>query len=101
MEFFLKGQSILGNKEFEEKLKPALRDKFALKEIPRVDRFAFRPSLENIFINIQGKGKRERNGLIRKAHLDCGYTLSEIGKHLRLHYTTISNIIKKALIKTL
>ena len=89
----LKGQSILGNKEFEEKLKPALSDKSALKEIPIVDRFALRPSLENIFINIQEK--RERNKLIRKAHLDYGYTLSEIGNHLGLHYTTISNIVKK------
>jgi len=88
----LKGQ-ILGDKEFEEKLKPAMRDKSALKEISRVDRFALRPSLENIFIDIQGKAKR--NELIRKAHLDYGYTLSEIGRHLELHYTTISNIVKK------
>ncbi|MGA1870716.1 MAG: hypothetical protein ACMUJM_19450 [bacterium] len=72
-----------------------LRDKPFLKEITRVDRFAFRPSLENIFINIQGKSKQERNGLIRKAHLDYGYTLTEIGKQLELHYTTVSNIIKK------
>ena len=91
----LKGQSIPGDKEFEEKLKPALSDKSALKEITIVDRFALRPSLENIFINIQGK--RERNTLIRKAHLDYGYILSEIGNHLGLHYTTISNIVKKRL----
>ena len=91
----LKGQAILGDKEFEEKLKPLLRDKSSLKEITRIDRYALRPSLENIFINIQGKSKQERNELIRKAHLDCGYTLTEIGKHVGLHYTTISNIIKK------
>jgi hypothetical protein len=103
----LKGQSILGvpgvpgvsgvsgDKEFEEKLKPALRDKSALKEISQVDRFALRPSLENIFLNMQGK--RERDESIRKAHLDYGYTLSEIGRHLGLHYTTISNIVKKCL----
>jgi REP element-mobilizing transposase RayT len=91
----LKGQSILGDKEFEEKLKPALKDKSTLKEITRVDRFALRPSLEDVFINTQEKGKRVRNGLIRKAHLDYGYTLSEIGRYLGLHYTTVSNIIKK------
>jgi putative transposase len=95
----LKGQSILGDREFEEKLKPALRNKSALKEISRVDRFALRPSLENIFLTMQGK--MERNELIRKAHIDYGYTLSEIGRHLGLHYTTISNIIKKLLVITL
>ena len=88
----LKGQSILGDREFEEKLKPVLRDKLVLKGITRGDRIALRPPLENIFINIQGE-----NGLIRKAHLDYGYTLSEIGRHLGLHYTTISNIVKKRL----
>ena len=50
---------------------------------------------ENIFITMQGKSKQERNVLIRKAHLDYGYTLTEIGKHVGLHYTTISSIIKK------
>ena len=89
----LKGQSILGDKEFEEKIKSALIDKSTLKEIPLIDRFALRPSLEDIFNNIQVK--IERNKLIRKAHLDYGYTLSEIGSHLGLHYTTISNIIKR------
>ena len=92
----LKGQSILGDEEFEEKLKPALKDKSTLKEITRFDRFALRPSLEDIFINKQEKAKRVRNGLIRKAHLDYGYTLSEIGRHLGLHYTTVSNIIRKS-----
>ena len=91
----LKGQCILGDKEFEEKLKPALKDKSALKEITRVDRFALRPSLEDIFVNTLEKGKDVRNGLIRKAHLDYAYTLSDIGRYLGLHYTTISNIIKK------
>ena len=92
----LKGQSILGDKLFEEKLKPALKDKSPLKEITRFDRFALRPSLEDIFINKQEKAKRVRNGLIRKAHLDYGYTLSEIGRYLGLHYTTVSNIIRKS-----
>ena len=36
----LKGQSILGDKEFEEKKISVLKDKSALKEITRVDRFA-------------------------------------------------------------
>ena len=91
----LKGQCILGAKEFQDRLKPAIKDKSALKEITRIERFALRPSLEDIFIEANDTGKRKRNELIRKAYLEYGYTLSEIGGYLGLHYTTISNIIKR------
>lgn len=89
----LRGQCILGDKEFEEKLKPALKDKSALKEISRTDRFALRPSLEEIFLSTEGKGENMRNELIRKAHLEYGYSLSDIGRYLGMHYTTISKIV--------
>ena len=60
----LKAQCILGSKEFIEKLKPALRDKSKVREIPKEQRLAFRPSLEellppeikgsNLFLIIKG-----------------------------------------------
>jgi len=37
----------------------------------------------------------ERNEKIKKAHIDYGYRLKEIGKYLGLHYTTASRIAKE------
>jgi REP element-mobilizing transposase RayT len=91
----LKAQCILGSKEFIEKLKPALKDKSKIKEIPRAQRLAFRPPLDELFPPDQAAKKTERNRAIKKAHVDCGYTLSEIAKHLGLHYATIGRIIKR------
>jgi len=34
----------------------------------------------------------ERNEKIKKAHINYGYRLKEIGKYLGLHYTTASRI---------
>ena len=38
--------------------------------------------------------KEKRNKAIEKAYFGYGYTLSEIAKHLGLHYATIGRIIK-------
>ena len=95
-----KAQCILGNKEFIEKIKPALRDKSRLKEIPKRERLVFRPSLEQVLITVKKKGKVGRDKAIVSAHLEYGYTLSEIARHLGLQYTTISisKIVKKGLL---
>jgi putative transposase len=90
----LKAQCILGSKEFIEKLKPALKDKSKIKEIPREQRLAFRPSLEELLQPDQVAQKEDRNKAIEKAYVDYGYTLSEIARHLGLHYATIGRIIK-------
>jgi hypothetical protein len=41
--------------------------------------------------------KAVRDRLISQAHLQYGYSLSAIGKALRLHYTTISKVVKTCL----
>ena len=46
-----------------------------------------------IFKGIKDKVGRNKN--IYKAHWDYGYTLSEIGRALNIHYTTISKIVNK------
>lgn len=91
----LKAQCILGGKEFIEKLKPALKDKSEFKEIPKEQRLVFRPSLEKLFPPDQLKTKKKRNEVIRKSYFDYGYTLTEIARHLGLHYATIGRIIKE------
>lgn len=89
-------KSILGGKTFMAKILPHLRDKEALKEIPVVERLAHRPSLDDIF-EAAGTDKNARNQAMTKAHFDYGYKQQEIARHLGLHYTTVSNILRKTL----
>ncbi len=76
-----------------EEMKPLLEGKGALREVPGVQRFAHRPELETALSLKRQGDKEERNRVIRDAHFKCGYTLKENGRHLGLHYTTISKSI--------
>ena len=89
----LKGQCLLGDDPFLEKLFPLLKDKSAFKEIPRVQRFADRPALEEI---LQGtEGRAHRNAAILKACHVYGYTQAHVAAATGLHYSTVSKIIRK------
>ncbi|SDB55897.1 REP element-mobilizing transposase RayT [Desulfonatronum thiosulfatophilum] len=89
----LVGQCLLGAESFLEKLSPFLREKAVFTEIPRVQRFALRPSLEVLLPERQSKPSR--NKAIAAAHIDHGYSQQSIAAHLGLHYATVSRIIKK------
>jgi REP element-mobilizing transposase RayT len=95
----LKAQCILGSKEFIEKLRPALKDKSKITEIPKEQRLASRRSLEELLPPEKVAKKEQRNEAIHKAYIEYGYTLSEIARHLGLHYATISRIIKTAMLE--
>src|SRR4030042_3712775 len=89
----VQGQIFLGSSKFVEEVKPLLERKEALQEVPKVQRFAHRPELKTV-LSLKSRGdKEERNKAIRGAHFNYGYPLIEIGRHLGLHYTTISKII--------
>lgn len=90
----LKGQVLLGNEEFVATLQPYIRDAKKLDEVPRAQRFLNRPSLQALF-DIDGNiSKVKRDKQIRLAHLECGYSLAEIGRYLNLHYSTVSRIVR-------
>lgn len=91
----LKSQCILGGKKFLAQLKPAIQDKSQLKEIPRFQRLLSRPALEELLSKEEPLRKRERDELMKKAHLEYGYSFSEIGRHIGLHYATVSRIVRK------
>lgn len=93
----LKAQCILGGKEFVERISPALREKSELREIPRRERFAFRPPLEEVLSGVMGRSRMERNRAIRLAYLEYGFTFTEIARHLGLHYTTVSKVVNQRL----
>jgi len=98
----LVGQCILGEGPFLERLLPYLKDKTALTEIPRVQRFAVRPSLDTLLPRARSGSNRDR--AITLAHVQHGYSQQEIARHVGLHYSTVSRIVqrerKKARCKT-
>jgi REP element-mobilizing transposase RayT len=87
----LRGQIYLGDDSFVLEMKSLVQNSSTLAEIPRIQRYADRPALKELF---QVIGRSERNRAITAAHVTCGYTLSEIGRHLGIHYTTVSKIVK-------
>jgi putative transposase len=89
----LKARCILGSKAFIEKIAPIVKDKSAITEIPREQRYANRAALEELFSTQKVKSKEERNSAIHRAYFENGYSMTEIAQHIGLHYTTISKII--------
>lgn len=90
----LKGQCLLGGKDFLEKLLPFLRDKAGLKEIPRLQRYVHRPSLDELLPPTPSR--QDRNRAMTTAHLEHGYTQQHIASHTGLHHSTISRTIQRA-----
>jgi putative transposase len=88
----LRGQVVLGTDAFLESLKRVFAKKATLSEVPRQQRLAHRPTLTALFAKVHGP--RARNAAIRDAHVKHGYTLIDVGRHLGLHYTTISKIAR-------
>jgi len=62
------------------------------KEIPRKQRYANRPSLEDALNRFD---KHQRDQAIYIAHVHHGYTLKEIAEYLSIHYATVSRAVKK------
>ncbi|HJU04715.1 MAG TPA: hypothetical protein VJ692_06135, partial [Nitrospiraceae bacterium] len=89
----VRGQVLLGSERFVERLAPGLRDTRSLNEIPRQQRFAARPQLSRLFGARTRTNRARRNAAIRQAHAEYGYSLSEIGRAVGLHYSTISRIV--------
>ena len=81
---------ILGSLEFVREVIDKYGNKEAKENIKK-ERFAGRPKIEDLFS--KSKNRRQRNELMLKAYKKYGYTQTEIGKHLGLHYSTVSRII--------
>ncbi len=87
----LKGQIFLGSDDFVNSMKRSQTNGEKIKEIPKVQRFANRMKLEDLFKNITSK--QSRNAKIWEAHVKCGYKMREIAEYLSIHYTTVSKVI--------
>ena len=80
----LKGQIYLGSEEFIEQHSAGKE----VKEIPRAQLRAVKPTLDRIFAKSKEAG-------IAQAYREHGYRLHEIAKHLGVHYATVSRRLKQ------
>jgi REP element-mobilizing transposase RayT len=91
----LKGQIFYGTDEFIKQLSGLLDGKEKIKEVPRLQRYVARPSLNELFKGKKGKERKAEDKTIHAAYVRYGYTMKEIAEHLGLHYATISRAIKR------
>jgi hypothetical protein len=91
----VKGQSILGEDEFVEKLVDHLTRRKDIPEIPKSQRYVNRPGLEKIFTEKVLQTKEKRNKKIAEAVEKYGYTQREVADHLGLYFTSVSRLLKR------
>jgi len=90
----VKGQVLLGEDEFVDNLTDHLRKHKPVSEIPKSRRYANRPLLEKIFPESVLRDRRKRDRKMAEAVEKYGYQQSEIARHLSLHVSTVSNILR-------
>jgi putative transposase len=90
----VKGQSILGERDFVDRLIDFVRGYEEVIEIPKSQRYVTRPSLGEIFKDTEG-GKQKRDAGIADAVTKWGYSEREVANHLGLHYSTVSRLINE------
>lgn len=91
----LEAQSLLGLEGFADALRGHVTGKETVREIPKGQRLIGRASLKKLF-DKAGKGKALRDRVISNAVNEHGYSQMEVARHLKLHYSTISRLIKSA-----
>jgi len=91
----VRAQSILGEEEFTATLTDYLRGKKDIAELPKSQRYIDRPSLENIFSKNILKDISKRNRKISEAVRRHGYRQREVADYLKMHFTSISRILRE------
>jgi putative transposase len=91
----VRGQSLLGEEDFVDKMSDHLKRHKDVPEITRSQRYANRPSLENIFTEKILGSILKRNKAIVRAVEEYGYRQREIADHLGMYFTSISRIVNE------
>lgn len=91
----LSNQVFLGNEQFVASMQKLVDGDKELDEIPSSQR---RPIAKEL--SYYAKKHKTRNEAITSAYLSGGYSLKEIGDYFKLHYSTISGIVKNHKSKT-
>jgi len=87
---------LIGSDEFVERLSGRLDQQARVGEFPRRERLAHREPLESLFPTAVISDRRARNDRIRELTRSGRYSAAEIGRHLELHYSTVSRIVAGA-----
>jgi hypothetical protein len=90
----VRGQTLLGEEGFVDKLVDHLKKKRDIPEIPRSQRYAHRPLLEKLFAGDARTNARKRRAAVARAVEQYGYRIREIAAHLGLHDSSVSRIAK-------
>jgi REP element-mobilizing transposase RayT len=91
----LRGQLVLGDEGFAERLRQEMLPENLSPEIPRAQRHAGRPPLETLLGQVTRASRAERDRAFAIAHIEHGYTLAEIARAAGVHYSTVSKGISK------
>jgi hypothetical protein len=91
----VRGQALLGEDDFVDKLTDYLKKHKDVPEIPQSQRYSTRPSLA---VFLPDSIMKNRTKLMKKL-LDAveryGYHQSELARHLDVHYSTISRWLRE------
>src|SRR4030042_1897831 len=90
----VRAESVLGEGDFIESLSDYVRGRKQIPEIAKSQRFMNKPPLRDIFRSEVLRDKRKRDKSIGKAVLEHGYTQREVADHLRIHFTSVSRILR-------
>ena len=96
----VRGQSILGEEDFVDKVIEYVKGYEKVKEIPKTQRYLHRPSLERLFRGEGLKGKERRDRKIEEAVERHGYSQTEVADYLGMHYSTVSKLLAMPRSKT-
>ncbi len=89
----MRGQTILGEEDFADRLIDHLRKHKDVPEITRSQKYLKRPDLEKLFSEDILRNKRKRDRRIADAVEQHGYLQREIADHLGLNYATVSRLV--------
>jgi REP element-mobilizing transposase RayT len=91
----VRGQALLGEEAFMDKLVDHLKKHRDIPEIPRSQRYATRPVLEALLPADSGEDLRKLKRRLSEAVEKHGYRQSELARHVGVHYSTISRWLRE------
>ena len=90
----MRSQSVFGEDEFIESLSDYVRGRRQIPEIAKSQRFMNKPSLGDIFRPEVLVDRQKRDKAIAKAVFGHGYIQREVADYLRIHFTSVSRILR-------
>ena len=93
----VKDQTLLGEDDFVDSFADHLRRHKNIPEIPKSQRYANRPPLDKVLSERIIMDRRKRDKKITEAVEKYGYTQRAIADHIGMHFTYVSQIVKRSI----